>query len=499
MFLVYICGIKQLNMKNFLAVMGSLLLAVIAALPARGNTVMNDAGVKIMVISDPHLLAPSLVGNSMAAKQLAAGDMKLVLESDLIVGRMVDEIIKEKPQLLLITGDLTFNGSRASHERLVSHLERLEQAGVRTLVIPGNHDINCPYSKSYVGEAAEPVATVSSEEFAQLYLRYGYGKDSKRDSNSLSYTCEPAEGLMLLCIDSNRYDENRLGRDGEKVVYHNEGAVKPETLEWIKAQLDEAKVGGKRVIALMHHHLVEHIDGEAKLLPNYIVANHEQVAKVLRDGGVKVVFSGHLHITDAATIDGITDVATGSASTYPLPMRTITVSPELEMLSIETRFFDGLDEELLQRGRKQVENSAVTVAGMLSRRLWPKISGRMDQLKQMLEMQGMKATKLPQNAQELSDLLVRHLREPLTKGLLEMSRGNENARNATVVIDGIKRGVKGMMVELLGDEGEMMAEFLIDEMFPRVEPMLKSALEDVNHVGASDESRTDDLVLSIKF
>ena len=102
MFLVYICGIKQLSMKNFLAVMGSLLLAVIAALPARGNTVMNDAGVKIMVISDPHLLAPSLVGNSTAAKQLAAGDMKLVLESDLIVGRMVDEIIKESFFILVL-------------------------------------------------------------------------------------------------------------------------------------------------------------------------------------------------------------------------------------------------------------------------------------------------------------------------------------------------------------------------------------------------------------
>jgi 3',5'-cyclic AMP phosphodiesterase CpdA len=485
-------------MKNFLAVIGSLLFAVIAVLPVRGNTVMNDAGVKIMVISDPHLLAPSLTGEGKAAQQLAAGDMKLVLESDLIVGRMVDEIIKEKPQLLLITGDLTFNGARASHERLVSHLERLEKAGVRTFVIPGNHDVNCPYSKSYAGEVTEPVATVSSEEFAQLYLCYGYGKDSKRDPNSLSYICEPVEGLMLLCIDSNRYNENRLGVGGEKVVYHNEGVVKPETLEWIKEQLDEAKAGGKRVIALMHHHLVEHIDGEAKLLPNYIVANHEEVAKVLRDGGVKVVFTGHLHITDAATI-GVTDVATGSASTYPLPMRTVTVSPGRDTLSIETRFFDGLDEELLQRGRQQVENSAEVVARMISRKLWPKINGRMDQLKQMLEMQEMEVSKLPQNAQELSDLLVRHLREPLTKGLLEVSRGNENARNATVVINGIKQGVKGMMVELLGDEGEMMAEFLIDEMFPRVEPMLKSALEDVNHVGASDENRTDDHVIVVKL
>ena len=136
---------------------------------------------------------------------------------------------------------------------------------------------------------------------------------------------------------------------------------------------------------------------------------------------------------------------------------------------------------------------------MISRKLWPKINGRMDQLKQMLEMQEMEVSKLPQNAQELSDLLVRHLREPLTKGLLEVSRGNENARNATVVINGIKQGVKGMMMELLGDEGEMMAEFLIDEMFPRVEPVLKSALEDVNHVGASDESRTDDHVIVVKL
>ena len=486
-------------MKNFLSVMGGMLLAVMATLPVKGNIVMNDTGLKIMVISDPHLLAPSLGGEGEAAKRLASSDMKLVLESDLIMGRMVDEIIKEKPQLLFITGDLTFNGARASHERLVSHLERLAQAGVRPLVIPGNHDVNSPYSKSYLGEIAEPVVTVSSEEFAQLYSPYGYGAGSKRDPNSLSYTCEPAEGVLLLCIDSNRYNENCLGIDGEKVVYHNEGAVKPETLEWIKTQLDEAKAGGKRVIALMHHHLVEHIDGEAKLLPNYIVANHEQVAKVLRDGGVKVVFTGHLHITDAATIDGITDVATGSASTYPLPMRIVTLSPGLETLSIQTRFFDSLDEALLQRGRKQVENSAATVAGMMSRRLWPKISGRMNQFKQMLEMQEMDVSKLPQNAQELSDLLVRHLREPLAKSLLEVSRGNENVSNAAVVIDGIKQGVKGMMVELLGDEGEMMAEFLIDEMFPRVEPMLKSALEDINHVGASDESRTDDHVIMIKL
>ena len=486
-------------MKNYLAVMGSMLLAVIAALPVKGNTVMNDTGVKIMVMSDPHLLAPSLVGEGQAAQHLATSDMKLVLESDLIVGHMVDEIIKEKPQFLFITGDLTFNGSRASHERLVSHLERLAQAGVRTFVIPGNHDINCPYSKSYVGEAAEPVSTVSSEEFAQLYSPYGYGADSDRDPNSLSYTCEPAEGLMLLCIDSNRYSENRLGVDGEKVVYHNDGAVKPETLEWIKEQFGKAKAEGKKVIAMMHHHLLEHIDGEAKLLPNYVVADHERVAKVLVDGGVKVIFTGHLHITDAATIGGITDVATGSASTYPLPMRTVTVVPNLSKLDIDTRFFEDVDEQLLKQAKLKVENSAEALARLMSRKLWSKMSGRMEQLKQMLESQGVDAKKMPQNAQELSDLLLRHFREPLAQSVLSVTRGDENIHDAAMVKDAIKQGVIRMMIELMGEEGEMVAEFLIDEMMPRVEPMLNSALEDLNQVGTEHESQTDDHVLDISL
>jgi len=214
---------------------------------------------------------------------------------------------------------------------------------------------------------------------------------------------------------------------------------------------------------------------------------------------VKVAFTGHLHITDAATIGGITDVATGSASTYPLPMRTLYLSPGLDTLSIETSFFDGIDEELLQQGRQRVVKSAGAIAGVLSRRLWPKINGRMGQFRQMLEMQGLDATKLPHSAQELSDLLLRHLSDPFAKSLLDVSRGNENVSDAAVVIDGIKQGIKGMMVEMLGDEGINVAEFLIDELFPRVEPMLRSALEDLNQVGTEHESATNDHRLEIRL
>lgn len=454
----------------------------------------NDS-YKIMVISDPHLLAPSLYDSGKAAQQLDAGDMKLVLVSDLIMQRLVDDIIENRPQLLLISGDLTFNGERASHERLAEHLLRLEKAGVRTLVIPGNHDVMCPYSKSYIGDKSAEAANVTSEEFAAIYSLFGYGKDSQRDPNSLSYTCEPIPGIMLLCIDSNIYAQS----DDIQVTYHTDGAVKPETLEWIKRQLAEAQQGGKRVIAMMHHHLVEHIDGETKLLPNYIVANHGEVAQVLRDGGVKVVFTGHLHITDAAAEGGITDVSTGSASTYPMPLRIATIDPLLTTMTIETHFFDGIDEKTLDKGRAKIENSAHALASMISRRLWPRMESRLKQYEPLLAEQGIDTSRLPRDARDVSSLITKHLREPLTQSLMAVTRGGEDPAQAPAIVEAIKQGVQQMTTEIFGDGGESVATFLLANLMLRVEPTLRSALEDINQVDTATQTATPDHQLAIKL
>ena len=114
---------KRLTLMAF-CLMATAMMAVKAA-PVKKSSTMKNNGCKMVVISDIHLLAPDLFDNGEASQRLASGDMKLVLQSDLIMQRMVDEIIAQKPQLMLITGDLTLNGSRASHERLISHLRRM--------------------------------------------------------------------------------------------------------------------------------------------------------------------------------------------------------------------------------------------------------------------------------------------------------------------------------------------------------------------------------------
>ena len=461
---------------------------------------MNGSPHKIMIISDIHLLAPSLHDDGEASRQLAAGDMKLVLHSDLIMQSMVDEILKEQPALLIITGDLTFNGEAQSHHQLASHLKRLHQNGVRTLVIPGNHDVNNPHSRSFLAAEAQPVATVSAGEFASIYHDYGYDNASERDPASLSYICEPIPGLVMLAIDSNRYDENRSIARGDSLnAYFNGGRVKDATLEWIKnsSTLKQARSRGKKVMAMMHHHLLEHIDGEARMLPNYIVSNRDAVVAALEQSGVHVVFTGHLHITDAAAGNSITDVATGSASTYPLPMRTITLNEKLDTITVTTRFFDGIDAGIVEQGKRLIEGSGPALASVVSRRLWDAMSKKLQQLQPMLSSMNIDMSHLPASERELRALLLRHLQEPLTRSLLTVTRGNENPQQAPLIIDAIKQGVQVMIAEVMPADADTVGDFLIENLMPRVEPMLRSALEDINRLGTPQQSSTPDHTLSI--
>lgn len=468
-----------------------------AATPETKKLMEDDN--RIMVISDIHLLAPELFDAGAAARRMASGDMKLALLSDQLMQRIVDHAIEAKPALLLISGDLTHNGARASHLRLAQHLAKLRQHGVRTLVIPGNHDANCPNARSYCGDKATPVGTITRDEFAQIYADCGYGSTSQRDPASLSYACEPLPGLVVLGIDSNRDEENRLTARGDTAnVYHNGGRVKPETLQWLRERATEAQRHGKMVIAMMHHHLLEHVDGEARFLPNYIVANHDDVAQTMAECGVRVVLTGHLHITDAVSNGKVTDIATGSASMYPMPLRMLTLDRKASTLQVATQWLE-LPDALQQQAREQVEYAAPILAGVIANRLWSRISAKMGQIKQMLAMQGADTTALPTTAQQATALMIRHMQEPLTRSLLIVTRGGEDPQQAPAIIDAVKQGIMGMVQEVMPGQAQFMGPFLIENLWPRVEPMVRSALEDLNQVGTPGESATPDHTLQLRI
>ena len=481
-----------------------IIIMTLTTLLALGAAARTDFG-RIAVISDTHLLSPELVTPGIAITSADAGDSKMMAQSDDIMSAITDSLIGLNPQLMLITGDLTYNGERLSHERMAHYLDRLAAHGIQPLVIPGNHDCNNPYAKRFDGDKTSPAATVTREEFAQIYGRYGYGEGFERDTASLSYCCEPIEGLVVIGIDSNMDELNTLTSRGDSAdTYHNGGSIKPETLQWVLDRAGKAKNQGKHIIAMMHHHLVQHFDQEDRLLANYIVKNHDSIASQLIEAGIHTIFTGHLHVTDAASLhndersDSIVEIATGSAICYPFAIRTATLDDKRQSLDIDTRWLTATDAcpTLREQGRQRIINSTPGMASMISGMAWKRMGGRMNQLKAMIEMGG-GTTYLPENPQQATQLVLRHLSEVLSRALLAVVEGNEQDNDVEGIIEEGKQGIRAMIAEVAPDQADNLWEFFSNDVYPKLDPLVRSVLEDRNAVGTPLESRTDDLRLNI--
>ncbi len=471
------------------------------------ETTARSAHDRIVIFSDPHLLAPELALPGNALERADAADSKMMSMSDDIMSTITDSIISIAPSIVLIPGDLTYNGERGSHERMVKYLDRMAAHGIQPLVIPGNHDCNNPYATKYDGDKAMPTATVTRDEFAQIYHDYGYGDKTKRDPSSLSYCCEPVKGLVIIGIDSNMDELNTLTSRGDHTdTYHNGGRIKPETLQWVIGQANAAHKKGKHVIAMMHHHLVPHFDQQDRLLANYIVQDHDNIAQQLMQAGIHTIFTGHLHVTDAATLynnertHSIVEIATGSVICYPFAMRVGTIQDKSRLLTIDTQWLQStaVCPTLREQGRQRIINSTPGMAAMLSDKAWSKLGGRMEQLKSMLEMGGGKA-HLPETPQQASQLVLRHLREVLSRTLLAVVEGNEQNQDVESIINEGKQGIRAMIEEVMPNQADNLWDFFLDAVYPKLDPLVRSILEDRNAVGTANESHTDDLHLTVRL
>lgn len=283
---------------------------------------------KIVVLSDPHVMAPELlVSNGYAWTKYMNGQRKMVDYSQALFDEMVIRLKDDiKPDLVLITGDLTKDGERLSHEYVKGKLDELRASGIRTLVIPGNHDRGGSIDAVvYDNILTYPAEVATDEWFATQYADYGYSESSEREATTLTYACEPVSNLVVIGIDSGI-----------------EGTLSAQTLSWVVDKAKAATASGKRVIAMMHHPLIPHVTNAESLVPTYVVSNHDYIRNALIDAGIKVIFTGHFHTSDIAKDynDEITkeifDVNTGSLISYPCDYREVTISDDLMQLSLTT-------------------------------------------------------------------------------------------------------------------------------------------------------------------
>ena len=128
------------------------------------------------------------------------------------------------------------------------------------------------------------------------------------------------------------------------------GRLLDGTKTWIQAQLDQAKKLGVRVLAMMHHGLIEHFAMQSVIFPEFVIGDRDALAGLLSNGGVGAILTRHFHANDitrgtpSTSTKSIYDIETGSAVTYPCPYRIIDVVDDT--LAITTQHITSIDYDL---------------------------------------------------------------------------------------------------------------------------------------------------------
>lgn len=296
--------------------------------------IQSGQNIKLLTTTDTHYLSPGLTDNGPAfSRFLADGDGKQLAYSGEMLDALEYDIGIQHPAAVIISGDLTNNGEKASHQDLAKHLKSIEQrTGTRVYVIPGNHDLQNPWARSFEGERQVAADSISPKAFRRIYGAFGYDEAVLADKASLSYLAAPAEDLWLLMLDSSQSRNNkRLGRP------QLDGQLSASTLAWIGECGRLAADNGAHIVAVMHHSLLDH----SEFIQNgFTVNNNTQVIEALVQSGVAAVFSGHIHIQDIRqySADGtnIYDIAGSALSVYPHQYGVLNYSPAGRTLDYST-------------------------------------------------------------------------------------------------------------------------------------------------------------------
>ena len=256
----------------------------------------------LIIASDLHYIAPDLTDRGSYFQQIIENaDGKAMEYSEELIEAFTDQVIEQNPDALILSGDLTFNGARLSHESLTDKLRRIKEAGIPVFVIPGNHDLENSMAASFEGDSYTLVDSVTEAEFEELYQEFGYREALSRDDTSLSYVAELARDLRVLMVDVNTVD--------------SPATVTDSTLSWVERQLQEAVAEGVHVIAVSHQNLLGH---SSLFSFGFTMGNSERLLELYEKYHVICNLSGHMHVQHITESErGLPDIASSSIATYP--------------------------------------------------------------------------------------------------------------------------------------------------------------------------------------
>ncbi len=280
----------------------ALILAFIMTFSFFGCSSEKDS-LKIVTITDTHFTGYdhfSYEGTFFEAND-SNGTGKQVRYNEDLLDAFIHEMLVEKPDFIIATGDLVFNGAKVSHLAFAEKLKTLSEAGIKVLVLPGNHDIT-GYAFTFPDGEPETAEIITPEEFKEIYSDFGYTGAVSYDPNSLSYVYDTGKGTSIFMLDTNVTYGVALGNLSKKSV------------EWLEEQLISCKESGNHPIVAGHHSLLSH---NPRFDFTYKLGNGEEVANLITEYGANLYLCGHLHTQHYVQNENLTDIVGGAFCVYP--------------------------------------------------------------------------------------------------------------------------------------------------------------------------------------
>ncbi len=312
-------------MKKILSVLLSALM--LFSMVAIGVSAEENSDLIITVANDLHY------NHTAKAENVADGTYKedyanvvstgqLKLENELIIDEFLKQAAANGSTAILLPGDITDKGTDAELAYMAEKLTAFEaETGIEVYPVPGNHDY-------YNG------CTV--EEYKAFFAELVYDQAVAVDTKTASYVADIDDEYRVLAIDATK---------PRSVQNLNE-----ELYAWIEAQLKAAKADGKKVIAISHYNLLEHLVLVEVLHPGSILSPELNLPELFAQYNVKYTFTGHTHDHDIASYTGsngvtIYDIVSSTINAYPCPYRVVTFG---EKVKIQTKFIESIDTAALQ-------------------------------------------------------------------------------------------------------------------------------------------------------
>ncbi|MBP3939306.1 MAG: metallophosphoesterase [Clostridia bacterium] len=327
------------------------LVMVLSAVPMNATAadslkadVLPEKTLKFAALSDIHYYPKELTGNYCEAflDSYKTSIGREPYESEGLLNSALAALeahAKENGmEYVVVSGDLTAYSEYVAHEKFAERMEQFEkETGLKVLVTCGNHDINRPdKAKTYENGYEEPTKAITPEEFLEVYENLGYDLayhkyvPTSGKGNMLSYSVRD-DGYRIIMMDVSKYSSD-MTDDGVDIA-ETAGAFSEEFLDWVFAEIADAKSKNETVIGVTHHNLVPHMANEYKIVRGFNVDGWEELSEQFADAGMHFTITGHIHVNDiaqAVSDDGetLTEISMSSLTSFPNYFREFEVTTD---------------------------------------------------------------------------------------------------------------------------------------------------------------------------